>query len=399
MLEQSMQITAELRRAMADDGIDAWLVFDFRGSNFVFRQLLPGKKHLTRRCYLLIPREGQPRLAVSGLDKNNFADSKDAGIALDIYHGMQELDAWLRRTLQPLKRVAMEYVPGGQLPVMSIVDAGTIEAVRSMGVEVASSADLVQVSVARWSAKAVKTHEKATRGCMKIKDDAFAFIGEALRAGRTIHEHDVQAFMVERFKEEKLDPKDAPIVAVNEHSGDPHYAPSAAAPRRIKRGDWVLIDLWARVPGEENVFSDTTWVGTTNDKPSKRELEVFNAVKAARDASVTLAQKAFKSKQPVQGWQLDEAAREQIIAAGFGKFIKHRTGHSLSPGPEVHGMGMNLDNMETRDSRRMLAGLGFTVEPGIYTPQFGVRLELNVFVDPKRGPIVTCETQNEIIVI
>jgi Xaa-Pro aminopeptidase len=392
----TMNVTPELRRAMAAESIDAWLVYDFRGSNSILRALLPGKRHTTRRIYLVVPREGEPRLAVSALDAGQF---KECGVALDVYQGWAQLEAWLQETLRPWRRVAMEYVAGGRLPVMSIADAGTVEYIRSLGLEIASSADLVQVTAARWSAKAVKLHAQATDQCMKIKDEAFARIGELLGAKKPCFEHEIQKFIVGRFEEEGLQINDEPIVGANAHSGDPHYGPSAANPTPIKRGDFVLIDLWARRPGEENIFSDTTWVGTTAAKPSKRQQEVFDVVRRARDASVALAQKSFKDGDEVRGWQLDEAARAEIIGAGFGKYIMHRTGHSLSPGPEVHGLGMNLDNLETRDTRRMLPGLGFTVEPGIYTPEFGVRLECNVYVDPKKGPVVTCPVQEEIIVV
>jgi Xaa-Pro aminopeptidase len=196
---------------------------------------------------------------------------------------------------------------------------------------------------------------------------------------------------------------DAPIVAVNGHAGDPHFEVSAKDPAPIRRGDWVLIDLWARRPGDENIFSDITWVGYVPRRPGEpapdRFRAAYTAVKAARDASLRAAQDGWKTKQHVQGWQLDEAARAELIGAGFESAIRHRTGHSLSPGPKVHGMGMNLDNLETHDTREMLPGIGFTIEPGAYFEDFGVRKEINVYVDPSNGPLVTSCVQDDIVML
>ncbi|MFN0137528.1 MAG: M24 family metallopeptidase [Phycisphaerae bacterium] len=382
----------QVQQYMQRERIDSWLVYDFRGNNPIFAQLIPGRRNTTRRVVLHIPARGEPTLLVHGLDAGQFSS---LAINKQNYLGWRDLHAWLQTSLAG--RVAMEYAPGATLPVVSIVDAGTVELVRSVGVEVVSSANLIQVSVATWSAEAVERHMVASRKVNQIKDDAFAFIGERIRAAGRAAEIEVQQFMHRRFEGENLEWPDGPIVGVNAHSGDPHYEPTAATSANIQRGDWILIDLWARQPGEENIFSDITWVGFAGEKPSDKHVRVFDAVKAARDASVHAAQKAWADKRSIQGWQLDDAAREQIIAVGFGEFIKHRTGHSLSPGPKVHGLGMNLDNTETHDTREMLPGIGYTIEPGIYLPEFGVRLEINMFVDPQRGPIVTSQVQSEII--
>lgn len=381
-----------VQKYMQGERIDSWLVYDFRGNNPIFAQLIPGRRNTTRRVLLHIPARGEPTLLVHGLDAGQFAS---LSIRQQGYLGWRDLHAWLQKSLAG--RVAMEYAPGATLPVVSIVDAGTVELVRSVGVEVISSANLVQVSVATWSAEAVERHAVASRVVNQVKDDAFGHIGERIRASGKATEIEVQQFMHRRFEAEGLEWPDGPIVAVNAHSGDPHYEPTAHTSAAIQRGDWILIDLWARQPGEENIFSDITWVGFAGNNPSDKHVKVFDAVRAARDASVKAAQSAWSAKQSIQGWQLDDAAREQIIKAGFGDYIKHRTGHSLSPGPKVHGLGMNLDNIETHDTREMLPGIGFTVEPGIYLPEFGVRLEINMYVDPARGPIVTSQVQTEII--
>ncbi len=393
---------AAAQRYLSDHGLDAWLVYDFRGSNAVFGRLFSGKRHLTRRVVFLVPASGPPVLLAAPLDAGQFARD---GVAVRQYNGHAEFTAALREVLAGRKRVAMEYSPLGALPIVGIVDAGTVELVRSMGVEVVSSADLMQACVAVWSPEAVKVHEQASRDVNAVKDEAFAEIGRRLHAGRTVHEHEIAEFIRGLFEKSGLEYPDGPIVAVNQHAGDPHFEPSARNATPIKPGDLVLIDLWARRGGEEHIFSDVTWMGFVavgGHAPGEKHREVFAVVREARDAALRAAQAAWNDRRAIAGWELDEAARQVIIAAGFGRGIKHRTGHSLSAGAMVHGLGMNLDNLETRDTRTMLPGTGFTIEPGVYLPDelgFGVRSEINVYVDPKSGPRVTSETQNQLVIV
>lgn len=386
----------DLQRYMESQRIDGWLIYDFRGSNPVLAQLLPGKRGLTRRALLWIPARGDARLAAHSIDAHYF---DGVGVPRDIYLSWRDLNAWLQSTLAGATRVAMEYAPGGALPVVSIVDGGTIEMIRAMGAEVISSANLVQIAVATWSREARATHDAVSARVNEIKDAAFQLIRAKVRAGQKINEHEVQQHILSLFESHGLETPDGPIVAVNEHSGNPHFEVSPTSSSQIRAGDWVLIDLWARKPGDENVFSDITWVGFVGTDPSPRHREVFGVVAAARDAAVDLARSAFRKHERVQGWQLDEAARKVIIDAGFERYIRHRTGHSLSPGPKVHGMGVNIDNLETHDTRELLPGLGFTVEPGVYLPEFGVRSEINVFVDPTDGPVLTSSKQDEIVLL
>lgn len=418
---------ASLQTFMVERRIDAWLVHDFRGSNAVLSRLLPhpeGRpRHLTRRLDLVIPARGRAVLLANPLDAGQFA-GPNIGLNLDLeirkYISWGELHARLAEALAGCVRVAMEYAPGCTLPVVSTVDAGTVELVRAMGVEVVSSADLIQVSIARWSERAVAQHERDSTAVDTVKNEAFEQIRQAIKAGRTLTERDVQLFIQRRFTELGLEFPDGPIVAVNAHAGDPHFEPSATNPSPIRRGDWVLIDLWARKAAstrpdggfdkdQELIYSDITWTGFCGARAEcpPRCIEVFNAVREARDAAVECAHRGWKGGQAVQGWQLDDAARNVLIARGLGSAIRHRTGHSLSPGPMVHGLGMNLDNLETRDTRQMLPGIGFTVEPGAYLPEeivqgplgerrgFGVRNEINVYVDPSRGPLITSRSQDE----
>lgn len=374
-------------------GIDAWLIHDFRGNNPALARVLQAKVWTTRRAALLIPREGDVTLLCHAIDQGQLTPHFPA---LKVYTSWQEFQALLRASLSGYPRVAMEYAPGAMLPVVGIVDAGTVELIRSFGVEVVSSADLAQVSIARWDDAAQKNHRHASAITTSIMAGAFELIRTQRKAGQEIREHQVQRYIVDRFRSEGLEFGEPPIVAVNEHGSDPHFEVSEKTSKPVREGDWVLIDLWARVPGEENVYSDISWVACAGE-PTPRHREVYAAVKAARDAALAFAQSAHASGTPAQGWQVDAAAREQLLSRGMGAFIKHRTGHSLSPGPLVHGLGVNIDSVETHDTRRLLPGLGFTIEPGLYPGPFGVRLEINVFVDQARGPILTSCLQDDIV--
>jgi Xaa-Pro dipeptidase len=381
---------------MRDRRIDAWLLHDFRGSNSALAQLLPGKRTTTRRADLFIPASGEPAVLAHVLDAAQFAAS---GVRVETYTTWPEYRAWLSRALEGRPRVAMEYSAGCNLPVVSMVDAGTIDLLRAMGAEVVTSADLIQVCIARWTPEAIRVHKTSAAGTEQAMHGAWEFIRAAIAGGRTVTELDVQRHIVATFTSLGLEYPDPPIVGVNGHSGDPHFEASSTNPSPIRRGDWVLIDLWARVPGDENVYSDITWTGFIGKEPPAEHLRVFNTVRDARDAAVARAAEAFRTGEPVQGWQLDEAARGVIIAAGYGAFIKHRTGHSLSAGPRVHGVGVNIDNTESHDTREVMPGIGFTVEPGIYTPAFGVRNEIDVYMDPAKGPVVTSCSQDRPVLV
>ncbi len=385
-----------LKDYMRDQRIDGWLLYDFRGNNPIFAQVLPGKRWTTRRVALFIPAAGEPTLIAHGIDEHQF---KGLELSIDWYLSWQDFRDRLAKHLSGGGRIAMEYAPGGALPVVSITDAGVVEMVRSLGVEVVSSANLIQVRIARWSLQACKAHEKACAEVTRIKDGAFQLIRDHLAQGKAVNEYMVQQHIVARFAEAGLEATEPPIVAVNAHSGDPHFSPSADDSSPINKGDWVLIDLWARQPGDENIFCDITWVGYAGKDVPAKHREVFATVKAARDGVLARAQSALKVNEKLQGWQLDEVARKVIIDAGYGRFIRHRTGHSLSPGPAVHGVGVNIDNLETHDTREVLPGIGFTIEPGIYLPEFGVRLEIDVYIDPKTGPMATSCIQQDVVLL
>ncbi|MBL8885204.1 MAG: aminopeptidase P family protein [Phycisphaerales bacterium] len=406
-----------LKAFMQTRGIDAWLLHDFRNTNAVFLRLFPGKRHVTRRSFAIIPAKGEAKLITQGLDEGAFAVGESTkALPRVVYSGWKDLHATLAKEVGGFGRVAMDYSPGDSLPVMDIAPGGVVELIRALGVEVVSSANLVQVSVARWGSDARQKHAVASKHSGEVMPGAFAYISERIRAGKEVFELEVAEWVRAQFKSRGLEWPDGPIVSVNGHAADPHYEPTERTPTKINRGDWVLIDMWARVKGErdgeENVYTDITWTGYVGKEVPAGMKKVFDSVRNARDASVKLAQESWKAGKAIQGWQLDDAARGVFERDGFLTFVKHRTGHSLSPGPMVHGMGMNLDNFETHDTREMLADTGFTIEPGLYlpreaaekvcgpgTPSFGVRNEINMYVDPAKGPEVTSCIQDEPVLI
>jgi Xaa-Pro dipeptidase len=385
-----MQIEA-IQAALVALKISAWVVYDFRGSNPILAQLIPGRRFTTRRVFLLLPQVGKPTLILHSVDRVAY---RDVDLPVLEYGSWQQMHSMLREHARG--EIAMEYSPMGELPAVSYVDAGMIEWLRSIDVRVVSSADLIQLTVARWSEEALASHLRASDVTAEAMRGAFEMIRCGIRSGKLVNEYQVQQFILELFRENRLETVDPPIVAVNGHGGDPHFEVSAEDPAFVAPGDWVLIDLWARARGDENVYSDITWVGFCGAVVPQGHRRAYEAVAAARDGSLALAVDRWNSGSPVEGWELDEAARRIFADRGYAANIRHRTGHSLSPGPKVHGLGMNLDNLETHDSRRMLASTGFTIEPALYFADFGVRSEINVFVDPKTGPIASSCRQNDI---
>jgi len=376
------------------ENLDGWLIYDFRSSNPMIALIAGKKLWTTRRLYLLIPSKGEPILLVNRLDLPHTLDLPGKRI---VYTDRFQLEEYLiNDLLKGRSRIAMEYSPNGALPVVAIIDAGTVEFIKDKGVEVVSSADLTQVLLSAWDAAALEHHRRASTLVAGIKDEAFNRIGRLLHEGESPTEYDIQQFIFNRFTEEGLETDEPPVVATNAHAGDPHYLPTKDHSSIIRLGDWILIDLWARLPGEQNIFSDITWVGVAGREPSAREQLVFETVCAGRDEALRVLESAANDRKTLQGWEVDAAVRKVITDAGFGEYFFHRTGHSLSPGKYVHGTGVNIDDFETHDTRRILPGLGFTIEPGIYLPEFGVRLEINVYMT-ESGPEVTSPMQREII--
>lgn len=372
--------------ALRVDGLDGWLLYDFHGSNPIAQRLagLEGR-HTTRRWFYFIPRTGTPRRLVHAIE-SAVLDALPGETF--VYAGRQQLADRLAEVIAGARRVAMEYSPLCAIPYVSRVDAGTAELVRSCGAELVSSGDLVGRFEAAWDPAAIDTHRRASEALYRIKDRAFAFIGERMARGVPVRELEVQARMMAWFEEEGLITDSAPIVAVQEHAGDPHYAPDERTSRMVDPGNLVLLDLWGKFPTPDAVYADITWTGVAGT-PTAWMTQVFSIVAAARDAALARVATAAAAGQDVRGWQVDRAARDVIDAAGFGPQFVHRTGHSL--GTNVHGNGVHMDDYETHDDRRLLEGTGFTIEPGIYLSEFGIRTEINVVVGARdaraTGPV------------
>lgn len=375
---------------LRDRQLDGWLLEDFQHNNPIFWEIVGGRRHTTRRAFLLIPPAGTPRFLLHMIDAERLSD---LGWPIDVYLSRSDQESRLRALLHGRQRLAMEYSPACALPVVSRVDAGTIEEVRALGIDVVSSGDVLQFAVARWSAKQLQTHELAATAVVQTAQEAFRFIGERLKPGIT--EFDVCAFIKERFADQNLWTEEGPDVAINAHSSDPHYQPTAEVSARITAGNWVLIDLWAKARQPNSIYGDATWVGYVGRDVPILYQRVFDSVRRARDGAIRLLEEAWQTGREIEGWQVDEAARQIIAADGYGPYFTHRLGHSL--GEAIHSSGVNLDGFETRDTRKIIPGVGFTVEPGVYLPEIGVRLEVDLYVDPTSGPRVTTPMQDDIV--
>jgi Xaa-Pro aminopeptidase len=387
---------AAVQDALRNAGLDGWLLYDFHGSNPIAAGLagLTGGQHMTtRRWYYLIPAHGQPRGLVHVIERHNL-DQLPGDKA--VYAGRQQLDNGLTNLLKGMRRIAMEYSPMCAIPYLSRVDAGTAEAVRSKGVEILSSGDLVQLFEAAWTPAQLESHRIASAALYRIKDRAFDAAAAAVRAGRAFSEYELQQQMVGWFEDEGLVSDSAPVVAVDGNAGDPHYLPAARGSRAISADQVLLLDLWGKTRAPGAVFADITWVGVTGSRVPADTARAFAAVAGARDAAVQLVETAMRDGRELRGWEVDRAARTVLEERGYGERILHRTGHSL--GENVHGNGVHMDDYETHDDRRLLPGTGFTIEPGLYFESFGVRTEINVFCG-QREAVVTGPRQQEVVTL
>ena len=368
---------AAIQEALREEALDGWLLYDFHGSNPIARRIAGldgGAKLTTRRWYYLVPATGAPRALVHAIEPDSLAHLPGDR---RIYVEREQLDAGLAALLRGMRRLAMEYSPACVIPYVSRVDAGTVDSVRSLGAEVVSSGDLVQRFEAVWDDAALASHRTASEHLHAIKDRTFALIRDGV-AGGMLTEYGVQQAMVEWFAEAGLVTDCPPVVAAQESSGNPHYLPTASAHRRIGSGQVVLLDLWGKLPRPGAVYADITWVCFTGSAVAPAVADIFGAACDARDAAVALVTDRVRAGRALSGWEVDRAARGVIRDAGYGDRFIHRTGHSL--GEEVHGNGVHMDDYETHDERKLIAGTGFTIEPGIYLDAFGVRTEINMYV-------------------
>lgn len=387
---------AAVQEALRAHGLDAWLLYDFQGSNPVAYRMagMGGAGHLaTRRWFYLIPATGEPRALVHAIERYNLDHLPGAKA---VYAGREQLEAGLGGLLKGVSRVAMEYSPRCAIPYVSRVDAGTIELVRGFGVDVVSSGDLIQQFEAYWDEAAIATHRKASEALYRIKDRAFESVTRRLRDGVATTEYDIQQQMVGWFGDEGLIAESAPCVSAQENAGNPHYLASVTEHRVIRKDELVLLDLWGKLTTPGAVYADITWIGFVGTDVPERMTKAFAAICGARDAAVSVVQEAARAGRDVRGFEADRAARKVLQDAGFGDAILHRTGHSL--GENVHGNGAHLDDYETHDERRLLPGSGFTIEPGLYFKDFGVRTEINM-VWTSAGPEVTGPRQAAIVTL
>ncbi|MFT5300662.1 MAG: Xaa-Pro dipeptidase [Mariniblastus sp.] len=384
---------AAVQSAIVEFGFDGWLLYDFRGLNVLALRVLgiPESDIGSRRFFYYIPAQGEPlklvhRIEAGALD--HLPGEKTA------YLTWQELHAGLKEIVGGAGKIAMEYSPLNANPYVSVVDAGTVELIRSCGPQVVSSGNLIQFFEARWTEAQWQLHLQADELNRAAFDAAWKFIADNVRAKTTIRETDVQAHVMDYYARNNMTTYHPPIVGVGPHSGDPHYAPAKGTDAEIKAGDFVLLDMWVKMDVPNGVYSDLTKVGFVGDEVPEKYTKIFNIVADARDAGINIAKSAFESERELQGWEVDRATRDVIDQAGYGEYFIHRTGHNI--GKETHGNGAHMDDFETKEDRLVLPRTCFSIEPGIYLDEFGVRSEINVYIDPDSNVIVTGGVQTEI---
>lgn len=369
------EMLPRLQQLLAAADLDGWLLYDFRGTNAIAAGLLGFEGLCSRRVFALIPREGLPIGIQHAIEPGPWAKWPKEW-PLRVYSGWRALESEVR-ALVAGKRLAMEYSPGDAIPYLDRIPAGVLELVRASGATVVTSGELVSQVYATWTPAQRASHERAAAHIAAIAREAIDHAGAMVAAGTPAAEHELQQRILDAFARAGLETDHGPDVAASENAANPHYAPSAASPRLVQQGDVLLVDLWAKEPN--GVYADQTWMASLGT-PSDHVTRVWEAVRDARDAALTLLTERIAAGQLVRGGEADDAARAVIDARGFGPHFWHRTGHSIDS-RELHGSGPQIDNLESRDDRVLIPGVGFSIEPGVYLPgQFGVRSEVNAFV-------------------
>jgi Xaa-Pro dipeptidase len=386
---------AEIQNAIRAEKLDGWLFYDHHGRDplsYRVLQFTPGSM-CTRRWYYFIPAKGEPRGLAHKIEAQTL---KELPGVVKLYAGWKELMDGLREMLGGARRVAMQYSPQNAVPYVSMVDAGTVELVRALRVEVVTAANLIQLFESQWSKGQLESHLDAGRRVDKVRAEAFARVSSKVGAGERVTEWEMKQFILTRFREEGLFTDHGPDVAVNANASNPHYDPTQEACSEIRAGDLVLMDMWAKLAGAESVYYDITWVGYCGDAAPAEIQKVFGVVKEARDRAIACVVDAVAARRTLKGFEVDDAARAVVREAGYGEYFFHRTGHSI--GTDVHGTGANMDNLETHDERKIIPWTCFSIEPGIYLKEFGIRSEVNVFVD-ETAARVTGEVQERVLVL
>jgi len=383
-------IQSDLRAAK----LDGWLFYDFRGRDPIAQGILQLPEGMrTRRWFYYVPVKGSPRKLVHRIEQASLAALPGETL---YYAAQEELQKNLRKLLGRGGRIAMQYSPKNAIPYVSMVDAGTIELVRGTGAKVVSSADLVQKYEACWSDEQLESHLAAGREIDRIVREAFAYVARCVREKRTITEYDLKLWFLAQFEAAGLTADQGPDIAVNANASDPHYGPGPEKSSPIREGDLLLLDIWGKQKKPGSVYYDITWTGYLGAKVPEKYATIFNIVRAARDRAVEFIGKGLAAGKTPEGWQVDKITRGVIEKAGYGKYFFHRTGHSI--GEEVHGNGANMDGWETHDVRHLIPRTCFSIEPGIYLPEFGIRSEINVYVT-EREARVTGAVQTELLAL
>jgi Xaa-Pro dipeptidase len=391
----TLETLPDIQRALTDAGVDGWLLYDFRGLNPIAGGLMRLDGLTTRRAFAFVPANGIPVAFTHAIEQAPW-HRWPAAWTRATYASWRSLEELLRTHVGG-KRVAMEYSKGDAVPYLDRVPAGVIEMVRDAGATVVSSGELVTRFYAAWNAEHIASHERAAEQIAAIAKQALETAGERARGAEPLAEHELMAWIQDRFKAAGLITDHGPNVSAGANAANPHYEPSSDTPRVIKAGEIVLIDLWAK---EENggVYADQTWMASIG-KPSADSLEIWNAIRDARDAAIELVKDRAKKGQPVRGADVDDAARRIIVGRGDGEYFTHRTGHSIDP-RDLHGAGPHLDNLETRDDRLLVPGVAFSIEPGIYIPgRIGMRTEVNVYIVPGEAVITPAEYQKDLLIV
>ncbi len=373
-----MDIT-KIQTALKAQGIDGWLFYDFHNRDAIAARILKmdTKRFASRRWFYFIPAEGEAQKLVHKIEPwrcDNLPGKKN------IYLPWQEQHQLLKEMLGNCKKIAMQYSPNNAIPYVSIVDGGTIELVRSFGVDVVSSADLVSIFESHLNEEDIQSHIRAGQVMQMVKDSAFKEIARKIKAGTNPTEYEIHRYMLDIMAENNMTCEDGPIVAINEHAGDPHFEPTAENSHKIKDGDLVLLDLWAKKNEPGAIYYDITWMGYVGNSVPKHIEDIFQVIRKARDTAHLMVKENFAAGKTIHGWEVDDACRKVVIDAGYGEYFIHRTGHNIAE--EVHGNGAHIDNLETKDERRILPGTCFSIEPGIYMPEkfLGFRTELDVYI-------------------
>jgi len=399
MIRGDFMNVEKIQKALRTEGIDGWLFYDFHNRDPIAYRILglDFGKFTSRRWYYFIPAIGTPvKLA------HRVEPTKLDGLAGDQLHYLSwtELHEILQRIIgAPPRQIAMQYSPMNHIPYVSMADAGTVDMIKAFGYKVVSSANLVQIFEAVIDHTGYESHVKASRLIYQIMDDAFGEISGALVKGKEVTEYEIQQFIVSQFAANKLDCMDEyPIVGVNDHPANPHFEPTPENSRVIQKGDTILIDLWAKVAEPGAIFADITWCGYAGTRPPDKYVEIFNAVRDARSAGLDFIRDRFAENKPCFGWEVDKAVRDVIGKRGYGDYFIHRTGHSI--GEEVHGNGVNIDNLETKEERQLIPGICFSIEPGIYLEgEMAVRSEIDVFITLQNEVVVAGPEQQALVLM